>query len=84
MKTVFHDIASSFADFIAACRDAWTDQRSVRMFEVYRGWEREDAEAWEGSRTTHIRFHYVPRITDANTQSANDNSKLRRVLTCWK
>lgn len=77
------DIANSFVDFIAACRDAWTHRSSARMSEVYQGWEWERVEQ-EESHMTHLHFRFVPRITDANTKSANDNSRLRRVLTCWK
>lgn len=83
MKTIIQSIVSSFVDFRAACQDAFRGQSKRAMYDVYRGWEREEAE-WEESHMTHIQFHYVPRITDASTIAANSNSRLRLVLTCSK
>jgi hypothetical protein len=83
MKTIIQNIVNSFVDFLAACRNAFRGQSKRAMYGVYRGWEREEAE-WEESHMTHLRFRYVPRITDANMNAANQNSRLRLVSRCLR
>jgi hypothetical protein len=77
IENILHSLRRFHARF------ARRHQCRSRMSDIYRELLKAEEEQ-DLSRTPHLRFRSAGSATPANTKSVNDNSRVRRVLTCWE